>query len=187
MKNIYLITGQKRAGKDFVGEILSDYLECDTYAFADDMKVILSETFGISIEDFNKLKNEDRALYVTNLDAMGVHYSRMTSFRKIIQNFGESIKNLYNSRFWADRLIIKLIEDDNDNIVITDLRYFVELETIKNYFGADNVKTIKVINRNLEPDSHISEQEMLDYEADVILDNTDHSLKEGDVLEKVLL
>jgi len=183
-KKIYVILGQKRAGKDFVGGILADYLECETYAFAEDMKVILSETFGINIDEFNKLKNEDMSLYITELDYLGVNYNRLTSFRKVIQNFGQSIKKLYGDAFWADRLIQK-IKYSAETIIITDLRYNIELYQLQKHF---DVTTIKVINSNLENDDlHSSEQEMRYYKADIVLDNTNHILKEGNVLEKVLL
>jgi hypothetical protein len=185
---IYLITGQKRAGKDFVGSILSDYLECNTYAFADDIKLILSNMFGISIEVFNNLKNENKALYLSNLDSMGVNYKRLTSFRQLIQNFGQVMKKIYGESFWVDRLILKLKDNKDENIVITDLRYFVELETLTNYFGKENITTIRVINNSLvDNDEHSSEQEMLNYKTDIVLNNTNQILNDGQVLEKVLL
>ena len=76
------------------------------------------------------------------------------------------IRNIFGDKIW----ILRTLKDD-DNIIISDLRFKVEYEAVKQNFG-----TTVYINRNCEPGQHQSEKEVLDLyndkKFDCVIDNT---------------
>jgi hypothetical protein len=59
---------------------------------------------------------------------------------------------------------------DNDNIIVSDLRFKVEYESVKFHRG-----TTVYINRNCEPGQHQSEKEVLDLYNDKKFDYVIHN------------
>ena len=108
--------------------------------------------------------------------------------RSVLQSVGEKMRKTY-SNFWADTLskLIKGIFNDLDYIIIPDLRYVNEAETIYNYFPNDDVITINITRYNLdgtdynnpfmseENKQHQSENDMKNYIFDYYIVNKDFS------------
>jgi dephospho-CoA kinase len=109
---IIALYGEKRVGKDTAAELLHQELpHFRKVTFARIPKEILSQTCGISLQQFENLKNED------------------PTFRQYLINFAESMKKYFGKDIWV-KLALK---DGIDNIIITDLRFEEEYEYIKNF------------------------------------------------------
>ena len=64
---IVLIAGAKRSGKDFSASLLKNKLpRSEIFAFADPIKIMASETLGITVAEFDNFKNNSAMLYEGN-------------------------------------------------------------------------------------------------------------------------
>jgi hypothetical protein len=169
---VILINGLKRSGKDFSANILLEKLpNSEKIAFADPIKRILSNTLEISIDEFDDFKNNH---YDIKYD------SKSLTFRKFIQNFGESVKNEFGNDIWAKLARDKILSSKKDYIIISDFRFLVEYETLKDL----DIVTLKINDNSIQnDDTHISENELNDFEFDYQIDNTK---KDPEILEDYL-
>jgi hypothetical protein len=169
---VILINGLKRSGKDFSANILLEKLpNSEKIAFADPIKRILSNTLGISIDEFDNFKNN---YYDINYDGISL------SFRELIQNFGESVKNEFGNDIWAKTTKDKILKSKKDYVIISDFRFLVEYESLKDL----DIVTLKINDNNLQnDDTHISENELNDFKFDYQIDNTK---KDPKILEDYL-
>jgi hypothetical protein len=168
---VILISGKKRAGKDYIADIISKEFGFKKIAFANNLKEIISVTFNISLDELDLFKNEPQNFPIYFGD-------KKTDFRKILQRCGTAIKPIFGEDIWAN-LVKKRIEDLNSNVVISDFRFLSEYYTLEDL----NPLTIKVINRDLKDiDNHISENELNDFNFDIILDNTSHKLTKDKII-----
>jgi hypothetical protein len=182
-RTIILVSGKKRAGKDYLSDkLVASIHNSKKMAFADTMKDVLCDTFGITREQLDWLKdhNEDAEWRVAdNLkpngleDAVKNYYIEYgLSFRKIIQNFGMSVRNRFADDIWARMARNNSLYDDKVT-VMSDYRFPVE-KSIFTDLTYCKVITVNVINRNCDTnDSHISENALHDEVFDYELDNTD--------------
>ena len=182
---IILVHGQKRSGKNYLGSLFEKYGNFKQRAFADAMKDIISITFNINREFLEKLKNEEKEIYIKEENK----YVSLTNFRRILQYFGtEAMKKYFGRNVWAELCFKEYKEDDK--WVITDLRFLEdELLYVKNKFK--DVITIKIIDNSIKRnDIHISEKEIDDKYFDYIFDNSKKDPEEAkkfviDVLKKM--
>jgi len=118
--------GEKRTGKDTSAEILHKLLpDFKKTSFAYIPKKILAQTFGISIEKFEELKNTDEI------------------FRQYLINFAETMKEYFDQYVWAKLAI------SGENLIITDLRFKEEYDYIKKY----NPIIIHIVDRNIKEEN----------------------------------
>lgn len=167
MKKIILINGKKRSGKDYTASVMVNRLKrlgitSETMSFADPMKEILTTTLGLSLADFNHLKNERAMLYAEDKTVR----VQLLNFRQLIQNFGEeAMKPIFGPNVWADILHKKANKSQADVILIPDFRFPCE--------HIPGSVTIQVVNNDLtEDDSHISENSIGSFEFQYVIDNT---------------
>lgn len=156
MKKIILINGKKRAGKDYVANILKEKLgNCEIMHYADALKQIISETFEISLEELENYKNENVEITFNG---------KRTTFRRILQCFAtEAIKPVFGNDIWK-QIVLKNMENSNaEYIIIPDFRF--PEEYIENSF------TVKVLGGDAN-DTHISESALNNFKFDYIIDNT---------------
>lgn len=170
---IICICGYKRSGKDTVANYIESKYGYEhkkiAYLVRESVKLIFNLT-DIELED-------NKEIVLKEWD---------TTPRKIMQWLGtdifqykieEIIPNL-NRKFWIKRFIQDL-EDNKNNIVISDIRFIHEYDELKNRYK--NIKIIKVINDNIaKVDLHESETEFNNIESDYIIYNnsTIHHLYE---------
>ena len=115
--------GEKRTGKDTSAEMLHKLLpKYKKVSFAEIPKKILCKTFGITMEQLEKLKNED------------------DRFRQYLINFAEGMKDYLGKDIWANLAI------SDENLIITDLRFEEEYNYIKKF----NPLIIHIVNKNIE-------------------------------------
>lgn len=162
------MSGYKRAGKDFISDILLSKIKGSVrYSLAEPLKDIMATTLGTSKEELDELKNRQAPCLTLDDDRT---ISKLTDFRKVLQVFGsEAMKKWFGDSVWVDVFIHKNII--NDVIIISDWRFNIEYnEIVKTY---DNVITLRVVDDNIvNTDMHASETELDDFNFDFTVDNT---------------
>lgn len=168
------ITGKKQSGKDTVGKLLiSLYLSKKIdrfkktkfeyiyqtiseqsyyylYKFADPLKNIVAKLIDCSRGNLENEVFKNTLLPKWNLTP-----------REIMQKFGTDFCRAFNPQVWIDMLDKEIAWSDQDIIVITDVRFYNEVNYIKNMNGII-IKVVDPSQQNL--DSHISENELDDFE-----------------------
>ena len=177
MKNkVILIAGKKRAGKDYAGEIIKQFMPgIKCVRFADTIKEIISSTFGISLEDLEEYKNNtdqyglEIKAYPNNQPEATIKY---INFREILQKFGtEGMKPIFGDDIWVEACYNKI--KDSEYSIITDFRFLSEYKSLLE--KGFEIYTIKIFNDNLESDdSHSSENDLENnnFVYDFYIDNT---------------
>lgn len=146
-------------------------------SFAGALKETLSAMIGVDYEKFNdrqfkeccfihlpsltitltppkdKILNDkkfNRYIQSKNFSFIEEYY---LSMRQLLQMYGtEIIRDLFGDKFWVLRTFA-----EPGNLIISDLRFKTEYESVKDKSGA-----VIYIERNLEPGLHPSEQEVID-------------------------
>jgi hypothetical protein len=113
-------------------------------SFAEPLKKVASETFKISLEDLEDRKNN--------------HYecTQELSYREVIQNLGEAIKNNIGRYVWIDLLLNKASCVDSEVVIVSDLRFTDEIKAVLS--NGHGVLVIEVVGLKNQDDTHISEQ-----------------------------
>jgi len=166
---IILISGFKRAGKDYVASILNQELKNSAIcSFAEPLKKIIADTLNISLEVLDKCKNNEAMLYEGN-------NSFEISIREVLQGFGsEAMKPWFGDSVWVDVLVKKDIQADY--IIIPDWRFNVEYETLIATY--EDVITLRIDDFNIEStDLHASETEIMGFPFEHRIDNTTKDYK----------
>lgn len=101
--------------------------------------------------------------------------------RQLLQHLGSAVREYFGDSFWAQRLV-KHIKDDAEkntvNFLIPDLRYKIELETLKKI--NTRVLTIRVNRPGVPQMLHSSEIDLDDYK------NWDYVIENDGTLESLL-
>ena len=176
---IIQLLGQARSGKDWSASQFKAYFESqgksvEIMSYAAPMKRIAATLFGISLEQLDVAKNNP-AIYPIYCGEHGRDYLE-TDFRQFLQRLGnDAIKPIFGEDVWAKLAKANIDKSTADIIIIPDCRFTVELNEVGG-------TTVRIVNNSLPPPmNHPSELELLDYEADYSLDNTDHSLTSEDI------
>lgn len=153
MKKIILISGKAGHGKDETAKILKSIFEerGDGVAvthYAKHIKDIMREFYN-----WNGIKDEWAR---DKLQWMGTEKIRI---------------EMNNENFHVRRTCenIDIVQDDFDYFLIADCRFPNEIEFVKNYFGEENVYTVRVQRLNYESSltkeaqNHVSETSLDDY------------------------
>lgn len=132
------------------------------HSFAANLKKCLAVCTGI---DFHEL--EDRNVKSSKISWLGI------SYRKLLQEFGEGIRETVDKNFWVDSLLSQY--DDSKNWIISDVRYVEEANAILDRDGI-----LIRINRDTGfDDIHVSEISLDDFENfGYVIDNNDKSLED---------
>lgn len=156
MRKIILINGKKRAGKDYIANILKEKLgNCEIMHYADSMKQIIADTFEISLEELDNYKNENVEITFNG---------KRITFRRVLQCFAtEAIKPVFGNNIWKRIVLEKIKETNAEYIIIPDFRFPEEY--------IEDSLTVKVLGGDTN-DTHISESALNDFKFDYIIDNT---------------
>jgi hypothetical protein len=167
---VILISGLKRSGKDFSASLLREKLEsigkpAAITAFADPLKEIAAKTLGMSIHEFNEHKNNYDQLTVDGMD-----------YRTFIQRLGtEAIRGVFGDKVWANSMVnrIKDLEQQGyEYVIIPDFRFYVEFQVLSTFFNTNDLKILRIEDKNQTPDEHSSESELEGFMFDYVIDNT---------------
>ena len=157
-------------------------------AFADSLKDTLSVLFGIPVEKFyerdfkehfyikgleitdtpDNILDEDSFIKMLNKKDFSFLKTHFITIRQLLQCFGtEIIRGLFGNAFWAERAM----KHNFDKMIITDLRFKVELEAVRKRNGL----VLYIDNPNCIPEQHASESEVLEmkdnHDFDFIIEN----------------
>ena len=157
-------------------------------AFADSLKDTLSVLFGIPIEKFyerdfkehfyikgleitdtpDNILDEDSFIKMLNKKDFSFLKTHFITIRQLLQCFGtEIVRGLFGNAFWAERAM----KHNFDKMIITDLRFKVELEAVRKRNGL----VLYIDNPNCIPEQHASESEVLEmkdnHDFDFIIEN----------------
>jgi hypothetical protein len=164
-KIIIGLTGKKGSGKSTVADYLKEQYNFTEYAFADKLKTICMEIFGLNYKQ----------LYGTPHDKERIDDFWDVSPRVIMQEVGTAFRNIEKSNSDLNKIWIKSLHREinmkkNNLVVISDIRYPDELESIREYKKKDWKVLILNIQRNeISDDLHESETQILD--SDIIIEN----------------
>lgn len=162
--------GKKRSGKDTCADYLVEYHNFEKTAFAKPLKDCLKVLFHFTDEQLYGDKKED------------IDERWNTSPRKAMQFIGtDVIRNQFDNlipniglNFWTKHFEIFYNDNKNKNIVVSDVRFQNEVNTIKKLGGI----IIKIqrdsnnINSKCKNDTHESEIEMNNIENyDILIQN----------------
>ena len=148
------LTGYAQSGKDTVAKILVDNYGYTRVAFADKIREFLYETGPDYIKDL--------------VDAVGWDKAKQNqTVRELLQNTGVGARKVFGENFWVNQALGS-IAVGYPNIVVTDVRFVNEADTLKTNGGQIwRVKRLGIGAVN----SHVSETQMDDYKVDQIFVN----------------
>ena len=174
---VILVSGKKRSGKNFVGNLIKEYLESKnfkvkTMAYADSLKDIICKSLDLQLEDLEKLKNDRVKIYAgitnENYGKALVNYVEISDFRLLLQKFAtEGMRATFGEDVWVKAMKKKLKAlKDYDYVVITDWRFKIEAKLPEKY----NVIKVRVDSDQADfNDSHRSETELDNYVLDLMI------------------
>lgn len=144
MKLLIGLSGKKRSGKDTAANMIRVALpqyNVVTLSFALPLKAMVARSYNVSIE---QLENEK------------------ARWRKALQFTGSYCRELYGDDYWIRQLNTELNKcDDNDVVIVTDVRYVNEANYIRKLGGV----VVRVNRPNVDTfDMHSSETELDTYE-----------------------
>src|SRR5262245_15915297 len=98
------LTGRKQVGKDTIASYLIEKYEFEKHAFADPLKLAVTNLFHISPEIVDELKLEDsigtKGHVILEIDGI-VEYDY--SWREFLQRFGTEMgRETFGEDFWVD-------------------------------------------------------------------------------------
>lgn len=181
---IIALHGKKRSGKDQFASFFTSYIvekfsyfNVYKYAFADEMKNILSKIYNIPLKKFYGDKNEityikwsDLSIEVQNRKSDIIDLNQYLTIRQLLQQFGHGLRLSWDENFWISGVFGKICRDNLNINIITDIRYVNELM----YCKSEGAVCIKIKRNSQELDNHISEEGISESFFDHILD-----VKEG--------
>ena len=178
-KNVILVNGLPRAGKDTLADYLVQKYNYTKFSFADELKDIICRTFDIDREDLDYFKNDEISLCYNN----GARYEEVINFRDLLRRFGtEGMKPAFGNNVWADLLYNKIRNSEHKNIVVPDFRFLCEFQQHPDL----NIKTILVKdNRELPIIGHASDVEL--YQNKFKFDNIIFNNKDETFFENIEL
>jgi len=190
---IIQLLGAARAGKDWTAEQLKLAFESQgksvaIMSYAAPMKRITATLFGISLDQLDTLKNDttNSPILVCNSlrlllgEPYNEHITSRLNMRTFLQRLGnEAIKPIFGDDVWVNLMQQAISKSFADVIIIPDCRFMVELATVGG-------TTIRVVNNSLPPPvQHASERELLDFVANITIDNTGYSLTTEDIMDLI--
>jgi hypothetical protein len=193
MKQIIMLAGMARSGKDSLGKFLKQIdPTIKLVSFAGPMKQIISDTMKIDLNDLEDWKNDGYALMhgIPPADQEDESFELQT-YREILQRFGtEAMKPIFGDDVWAS-VATKYIDNMfnfSDTVVITDFRFQAEHEYLYEYYVNNGVMdaeevtitTVKVDREMPKGDTHISERDLDEWPFDyqIINDGSLEDLKD---------
>ena len=158
-KQVILINGLKRSGKDYSASLMKQMFEdrgmsVELISFAGPMKRIIAKTFEISEAELDIYKNEQATICLKE------DRTDLTNFRRILQRFGnEAMKPEFGDEVWADIGCTKALESKADIVIMPDFRFDTEYNKFNRAKGNFEFTSVYVQGPEKESsDTHSSEQ-----------------------------
>ena len=166
------LIGKKRSGKDTLADYLVTKHGFEKYSFGDPVKMIAKLMFNLSDDQLNtNLKEEIDSRW--NLTPREIFQTIGTEFGRDFLHKTLPHINVKMGQFWIRKCEVwyheKLKKNPNINVVIADVRFQNEFDSIKKLNGS----FIKILRDNNLIDQHISENDInnLSKEINFIIEN----------------
>ena len=175
-KVIIQIGGFKRSGKDTISQMIANHYQSsgklvDIFHYADPIKEHVCKLFNISLEQLDEFKNSKTELWC--YDNFENAY-KVTDFRDLLTSTGDSFKSIFGDDIFLRLMWEKIEKSEADIIIIPDFRFKVE--------HIQNAVTIRIINNDIINDTdHPSETELIDFDFDMSIDNTNYHQTQEEV------
>ena len=152
------LSGYAQSGKDEVSKILVEEFGFTRVAFADKIRELLYEMNP----DFRD------TLLQQAVDREGWdEVKKDQSVRRMMQNLGVGARKLFGENFWVHQAMISMA-NAHSNIVVTDVRFINEANTLKTNGG----QLWRIKRPGIEAvNNHVSEHDLNDYKFDQIVKN----------------
>ena len=170
------LQGPKGSGKDYAYKVIADIspVRVKRFAFADELKLELSEVFGLDMQLLHGSQEEKDTAYTTvawTSPMVSKHSegrSGYLTYRELLQIYGTEIARLgRGADIWLDKLKPKVydwLEEDDEHIaIITDVRYANEAKWVS-ISGGTNVL---IDGNRSDSDTHISERGDLEHDITI--------------------
>lgn len=181
MKEILLIGGKARSGKDYVSEQIKNTLERNgksvlKFAFADELKKYICILFDIDLKTLDELKNSEEPFTKSG-----------TTIRQCLQRLGTDIFFLHDKYYWT-KIAANIINSTHyDCYIISDFRYPHESE-ISSYVDNSKVYTANILGGNalIKSNNHTSEISLDNFNFDFLIDNSTHNFNIDNLIDTLL-
>jgi hypothetical protein len=161
-KIIIGLSGKKGVGKSTVAEYIEETYDFREYAFANKLKDACMLVFQLSMKQ----------LYGTQSDKESIDEFWGISPRVIMQEFGTAMRNLANKNEQLDRIWIRGLHREielkgSKLVVISDVRYQDEADSIKEYENRGwKTALIKIVRPEVELEHAIMDAANTDNDVD---------------------
>lgn len=172
-KNVILVTGQRRAGKDTISDYIVEKYGYTKDRLADPLKQAIKAIFGWTDEhvDGNLKELIDPIYGISPRQAMmdiGTEWAQYGLTKRY-----EHFDYITGRNLWINRLCEKYKDKDNYNIVVCDVRFPHEIYKMRENLSDANI-TIINIKRGLDNNiKHESEALVNDLPYDYTISNND--------------
>jgi adenylate kinase family enzyme len=190
---IIALSGWKGSGKDTLAKFLIENHGFRRVAFADVLKDMVSEQYGISRKSLDDSSQKERAILDLPVDPQDGFSQMITNFlykefrtaSGQVPELGQasfwtpralailegSIKRSVNSRYWVQRALQTIAK--NEKVVLTDMRYGSEMTQIVEFAEKNdqNLVTVRIERFNSSPSSDPSERDLDNADFDITIDN----------------
>ena len=163
------LSGYAQSGKDTVAGMLIGLHKYEKVAFADTIRNLLYEMDPFVTDGELSFRLQDV------VDTYGWENAKKVApeIRRLLQELGVGGRHLFGLNFWVNQALNPHIYEHpavgvNKNIVVTDVRFINEAETVKSLGGQ-----IWRINRpGVGPvNNHVSETNLDDWNFDAVINN----------------
>ena len=190
MKNVILINGLARSGKDTIAKYMKEELNkreisTEILSFAEPLKQIIADTFDISLTTLEYYKNnaDNISIECIKENRNDFQVLEVTNFRRILQRFGtEGMKPVFGNNVWANLVVQKIKQSNAEVFIIPDFRFQIEADTILKLENEDiaycRFMYIHSDMSTISENKHISENDLKDFEFDYIINNMKDKLHE---------
>ncbi len=181
---IIALSGWKRSGKDTVAEYLVDNFGAKRLAFADQLKYMVTQLFGVSRETINNPETKEAPLAHYPVDPKDSFSKHVTFFMhgELKQPEGDSkrywtpralciltgsIMRTVDSDYWVKQVVSQA--EPGGLYVISDVRYKSEIQSLIN--SGSRVVSVRINRFDSSSSADPSERDLDDYSFDLIIEN----------------
>lgn len=168
---VIAITGLKQSGKDTMGKHLINKYGYTHYAFADPIRDICRVVFDWNDRHFFGDLKEVIDPFWGISPRWAMQWIGTEAFQYYLPSDAPNFASKIGRNIWVMKFINWYMKHDYTDVVISDMRFFHELEGIRSNFA--DVKTVRIVNSNCIPnDTHASEVDIPKLPVDIEIENS---------------
>lgn len=193
MSNIILLSGWKRSGKDTVAEYLVAEYGYEQLSIAAPLKDMVARKYRIprswlDDQDKKELPLANMPILAADSNSLKIHEIFSDSYYRDTVNIREdggaqlywtprallilegSVARAVNPHHWTDQ-IVKGIQDNPGNYVVSDVRFRSEVGHIQRELGRENIQVIRINRHSTNTSTDASEVDLDKFSFDTIYEN----------------